>query len=83
MRVQLEQVGGNTCVPLPPEAAEHPAFVAGQQVEIHWDPNRAQLVVRAVANLPKPAAEVEDDFLQAAEAFVQKYAQALQELASL
>ena len=83
MRVQLEQVGERTCVPLPPEAAEHPAFVAGQQVEIHWDAIRAQLVVRAIASRPEPTGEVEDDFQQAAEGFIQRYAQALQELASL
>jgi len=78
MRVRLEQAGGSTFVPLPPEAAEHPAFVAGQQVEIHWDPNRGQLVVRAVTH-----GGVEDEFIEAAETFVTKYAQALQDLATL
>jgi hypothetical protein len=83
MRVKLQDVGGFTCVPLPADAASHPAFTPGAEVEVIWDPARAQLVVRTIGASRAMDDQFADAFEMATSDFLQRYEQALHELAAL
>lgn len=83
MRIRLLQMGHQTCLPLPPAAGRAKGFAAGDEVEVVFDPDRGQMLVRPAPPRGTAPVEVEATVARALEAFLEEHADAMRELVAL
>ncbi len=87
MRIRLEEVGPYTCLPLPEMVASRPAFRAGQEVELIWDEDHNQVILRGLTEAPTVEAAPGDaphtEEAVLVDEFLRMYAGAMKCLASI